>query len=800
MRIEQQLLVGDLLMLNPFHFEIKQSLDTALPFIPHGHCYLWNPELVSLHVLADTIIALSYYFIGLTLLHFVRKRLDLPFRAIFIFFSAFIIACGTTHWMSIWTLWHPTYWLAGTLKAVTALISAIAAIQLFPIIPLAISLRSPQELDQLNQQLEDEVASHQQTEAVLRESEARAQCAFENASIGMGLIALDGRWFKVNPALCQLLGYTEAELLTRRFQDLTHADDLATDLNFERQLLANEVPTYQMEKRYLHQDGHVVWGLLNVSLVRDQAQQPLYFISQVQAIDDRKQAEDRLRQSEARYRAIVEDQTDLICRFRPDGTVLFVNDSYCRYFDLSLTQVLGKTYEPMVYESDREIVSQRLQLMSWETPTITIENRVLAQGFVRWTQWNNRVIFDQEKQIVEFQAVGRDITQLKQTEAALRQSEHRYRTLINTIPQLAWVADASGINTLTYNQQWFDFTGQTPEEAQGKGWLAILHPDDRPLVLERWAVSATTGCDYEMEERLRRWDGTYIWHLGRGKPARNEQGQITQWYGTYTDISDRKRTEALREEQMQELQRLSDLKDDFLSTVSHELRAPVANIIMGIQMLDLILNQLTQLTMASEIAQKAHCYLKILRDEAQREISLLNDLLDLSRLQAGADPQLLTELDLVTWIPHLTEPFEARVHEQHQELQIQIAESLPSLTTDVAYLKRIFTELLHNACKYTPAGGTIAISIQSIAAGIQLQVCNSGIEIPASEYDRVFDKFYRIPNNDPWKYGGTGLGLALVKQMVEQLGGTIQVNSTANQTCFTLQIPSLRPNTMVFSP
>lgn len=786
-------------MLNPLQAEMGQNLFNSIGFIPHGHCYLWKPELVALHVLSDGLIALAYYCIALTLLYFVRQRQDLPFRGIFLLFSAFILACGTTHWMEIWTLWHPSYWLSGTIKAATALVSTITAVQLVPVLPLALSLRSSQELERLNQELEREVKVRQQTEATLRESEARSRSAFDHAAIGMALVSLEGRWLKVNRALVDLVGYSETELLNRCFQDITHPHDLADCLNCVRQLAAGTTPIYQLEKRYLHQAGHTVWVSLNASVVRDATDQPLYFIAQVQNIDARKQAEERLRQSEARYRAIVEDQTDLICRFQSDGTVLYVNDAYCRYFGVNPTQILGNSYQPVVYEADLEAVALQVQSMSWEKPTITIENRVVAHGFVRWTQWNNRLIFDQDKQLVEYQAVGRDITRLKQIEADLRQSEQRYHTLIDTIPQLVWVAAADGITAIDRNQQWVNFTGQTPQEAEAQGWLKTLHPDDVAITLERWAEAVTTGTDYEVEQRLRRKDGEYIWHLAKAKPTRDEQGQLNYWYGTCTDISEAKRDEVvrnqaeeLREQQMQELQRLNELKDDFLSTVSHELRAPLANIMMGTQMLKLILEQ-SEVSPAS--IPKAHRYLKIVRDEAQRELSLLNDLLDLSRLQAGADPRLATEIELQIWIPHVAEPFEERIREQGQALEISLAEALPSLVTDVSYLKRILTELLHNACKYTPLGETIAIEVCTIdpmAAAFQLRVNSSGIEIPPTEHDRIFDKFYRIPNTDPWKHGGTGLGLALVKQMVEHLGGTIWVETADSQTSFVVQLPSLR--------
>ncbi len=138
-------------------------------FIPHGHCYLWKPELVGLHILSDALIALSYYSIPLMLVYFVSKREDVPFKGIFLLFGAFIISCGTTHIMEVWTLWHPTYWLSGAMKALTALISVYTALTLVPLVPQALALPSPAQLEAANQALQDENAERKRVEKELRE-------------------------------------------------------------------------------------------------------------------------------------------------------------------------------------------------------------------------------------------------------------------------------------------------------------------------------------------------------------------------------------------------------------------------------------------------------------------------------------------------------------------------------------------------------------------------------------------------------------------------------------------------------
>ncbi len=252
--------------------------------------------------------------------------------------------------------------------------------------------------------------------------------------------------------------------------------------------------------------------------------------------------------------------------------------------------------------------------------------------------------------------------------------------------------------------------------------------------------------------------------------------------------------------QVKELERLNQLKDDFLSTISHELRTPIANMKMAITLLAPITNKgknfIDEISKSPAQDNKVVQYFKVLQEECDRELALVEDLLHLQHIEAGTYATQPTPINLQDLLPHLIEPFESRTHHQQQTLQVNVAPDLPTLNLDTRSFNRIVTELLNNACKYTPAGGAIAISA-SVTQGttaispvhcVQLVIANTGVEIAPDELARVFDKFYRIPNNDPWKYGGTGLGLALVKKLVEQMGGSIEVESANSQTCFKLHL------------
>lgn len=262
-----------------------------------------------------------------------------------------------------------------------------------------------------------------------------------------------------------------------------------------------------------------------------------------------------------------------------------------------------------------------------------------------------------------------------------------------------------------------------------------------------------------------------------------------------------------RTSKVEELQHLNILKDDFLSTVSHELRTPLANMKMAIYMLKLVPD--------SERGKK---YLEILESECMRETNLINDLLDLQRLESSATPIAIEKLDLLEWLPNIINPFYSRTQQRNQILNVAYYPDLKAIKTNYNSLERILAELLNNACKYTPNGGEIFLGIhyQSLSNWQELKsesknkrkkkkqdiplvsspisdtlqiVIRNQAEIPEQELPRIFEKFYRVPNADPWKQGGTGLGLALVQKLVAQLGGTIQVESIQYLTTFTIEFP-----------
>lgn len=254
---------------------------------------------------------------------------------------------------------------------------------------------------------------------------------------------------------------------------------------------------------------------------------------------------------------------------------------------------------------------------------------------------------------------------------------------------------------------------------------------------------------------------------------------------------------------------LQRLKEDFLSAINHELRTPLSNMKMAIHLLK-----------TTPIAPEQERCLEMIQAMCTREIELITNLLDLQRLEVGSYSEVLVELlNLPSWLPSILEPFYYQTQQQSQTLQVNLPPEIPSLLIDRVSLRRILTELLNNACKYTPAGGEIALSVRydqlvfesnpdpethylypadgaklptkrgsdspQFTAVTTFTIRNS-VEIHPAQLSRIFEKFYRVPQQDPWLQGGMGLGLALVQKLVEHLRGTIQVESSQGWTTFTV--------------
>ncbi|MDF5711060.1 MAG: response regulator [Nostoc sp. S4] len=338
-------------------------------------------------------------------------------------------------------------------------------------------------------------------------------------------------------------------------------------------------------------------------------------------------------------------------------------------------------------------------------------------------------------------------------------------------------------------------TGWKQEEACGRNSSEVFniangethHPIENPIVK---VLQDGTIVNLPPETILIAKDGAEIPIDDSAAPIKDDKDKITGAVLIFRDITERKRAIEARQKQIEQQQLVSQLehrnqlKNDFLSLVSHELRSPLSNMKVMIQMLQ-----------TSTVIEESQHYLELMDDECDRQLELINNLLDLQRLESSSYPIITPDaLLLQQWLPWVIEPFQIRIQEHQQTLQINLTPNLPPLFSDSTSLERILVELLNNACKYTPATGKIVFSVRHDSSEIPpktiITISNSA-EIPATELPRIFEKFYRLPHADIWNQGGSGLGLPIAQKLVEQLQGKIQVESNDGWTTFTLTLPDL---------
>lgn len=398
----------------------------------------------------------------------------------------------------------------------------------------------------------------ERTEAALRESQERFSSAFRDAAIGMALAGTDGRWLQVNPALCALVGYTEQELLATTFQAITHPDDLDTDLAFVRQMLAGEIRTYHMEKRYFHKQGHIVWILLSVSLVRDPVGHPLYFIGQIQDITERKQVQEKLRESEARFRAILDNSPTMVFLKDMEGRYLLVNRHFETAFHLTSKDIVGKTDEEIF--SPQQAAAFRAndrKVFQAETP-LRFEEVALHDDGHHTSMVFKFPLRTMDGRPYALCGITMDITERKQTEEALRKSEARYRQLIDLSPDAIYVLDDRGTFTLT-NPAGCTLLGYTEQELVGMSVVNTYRAEERPAVGER-LQQLTMGRSLRFERVAVRKNGTMV-------PIEVCLSSMThqRYQAVVRDITERKRVEdellALKDDLATELMAMSRLHE-----------------------------------------------------------------------------------------------------------------------------------------------------------------------------------------------------------------------------------------------
>ena len=383
-----------------------------------------------------------------------------------------------------------------------------------------------------------------------------------------------------------------------------------------------------------------------------------------------------------------------------------------------------------------------------------------------------------------------DLTRLRELER--EDSEKQFRTFFDAMPQLGWTAAPDGFIDY-YNQGWYSYTGTTYQEMQGWGWKSVHDPALLPQVIERWQLSLETGKDFEMEFTLRRHDGARRWFLTRVRPLRGPDGTIYRWVGINTDIHEHKAAEDEKARLLQAAEAANRAKDEFLAMLGHELRNPLAPIVTAISLMKL---RSPQPSRERDVIER----------QTRHLVRLVDDLLDVSRVVRGKidlHPRPLLLHEVLSKAVELASP---AIEKADHHLHLDLADDL-WLSGDEIRLTQVFSNLLTNAAKYTPAGGHLSVRARRVEGELMVTVKDDGIGIEAELLPQVFDLFVQGRRGIDRSEGGLGLGLALVRTLTELHGGQVSAFSDGRGqgSEFTVSLPGMeappsRPPPVVIEP
>ena len=370
--------------------------------------------------------------------------------------------------------------------------------------------------------------------------------------------------------------------------------------------------------------------------------------------------------------------------------------------------------------------------------------------------------------------------------ADVRRERELFHAMVDTIPQLAWVADPGGA-IAWYNRRWYDYTGTTPAAMLGWGWKAVHHPDHLARVVAKFSAAVAAAAEWEDTFPLRSAAGEYRWFLSRAVPVRDAAGRVVRWFGTNTDVEDQRRAEAEAAAARAAAEEANRSKSEFLANMSHELRTPLNAVIMYSELLQ---------EEAQDIGQgdKFGPDLDRIRGAGKHLLSLVNGVLDLSKIEAGKMDLDLEAFDLPAVVAEVVDTVRPLLGKRHNALAVDCPAEVGTVFADATKVRQVLVNLLSNAGKFTE-GGTITLTARRSPgpAGevLTMAVADTGIGMTPEQVGRLFRPFAQADSSTTRKYGGTGLGLTISKSFAELMGGAIAVASEpGGGTTFTLTLPA----------
>ena len=611
---------------------------------------------------------------------------------------------------------------------------------------------------------------------------------------------LDGTITHWNPAAERVYGYLADEAVGRSVAMLA-PPELASDVAglLERVRHGERVEAYETTR--MTKDGCRIVVSLGTSPVLDADGNVVAASSIARDVTERKYAEQQLvaaketaedanralRESEERFRGAFTGASIGMALVSPEGRFMQVNQALCGIFGYPEEELLASTFQDITHPDDIEADGELVrQLVASEISTYQIEKRyVCKDGRIAWVRLTVSLVRDAADEPLYFVSQFQDVTPYKAAGAALREAEARYRTLVEQIPAAVYVDPADALGTPLYvSPRVESFLGYSPDEwlAASDLWFTRLHPDDRERIQADVARARRTGETLSLEYRWIARDEREVWVRDEVALIRDEAGAPKYWQGFMIDITERKRAEEELRAAKEAAEEASRVKSAFLRMATHELRTPLT-IVSGY--IELLASSTT-----ARLTPDEREFFDIAQNGAKTLSGLVDDLLDLARIEAGRMELEIRPVDVRDTIERVHRMVSGQAAAKGIESRFSVAPALPQVVADPDRLFQALLNLVGNAVKFTERGH-VESSVRLRHDVIEITVADTGIGIAPEALESIFEEFRQADASTTRKFGGTGLGFAIDRRLIEMQGGTLRVDSKVGiGSTFTVWLPA----------
>jgi PAS domain S-box-containing protein len=576
-----------------------------------------------------------------------------------------------------------------------------------------------------------------------------------------------------------MLGYTAEELdETDPFWIAMHPEDREGVLAEDERTNETGEP-FEVEYRVLHKDGRVVWVRDEAILVSTDEDGTQHWQGVIYDITERKEAEEELQYREEWFRSLVQNSSDVIVVIEADGTIKYQSPAAKMVLGVDTEDLVGASLFEAVEFQPQDLANMQFalaDLLSRPGESISLEASVM-HGDGSW-----RVLEVVATNLLEDPAVNgivgnyRDVTRRNEAQEKLRENEERYRLVARATNETIWDSDL-----LTDRQVWNGavetmFGYPARQETDSAWWEDHVHPDDRERVVPRIdAVLETGGEMWSEEYRFRRADGTYATVVDRAYVMRDENGEPVRLVGSMMDVTERKERTTQLEEATKAADTANRAKSEFLANMSHEIRTPMNGVI-----------GMTELLMDTGLTREQSDYARTLRKSGESLLLIINDILDISKIEAGSVRLEKISFDLRTELEETLYALAERAQDKGLELTGFVEPGVPTaLKGDSFRLRQVLTNLIGNAVKFTEEGEVgLRVELEEEAKDavlVRFEITDTGIGMTGEQQRKLFEAFTQADTSTTRRYGGTGLGLTISKQLVELMGGEVWVESAPGE-------------------